>query len=80
MKDIVFVEFLKDGKAVAYFVGKTRLTIINDAENIGINYNDVREVSEKYMRSLFNVRFLDEGIQSIQEGIMKSFVLLIVGK
>lgn len=46
MKDIVFVEFLKDGKAVAYFVGKTRLTIINDAENIGINYNDVREVSE----------------------------------
>ncbi len=80
MKNIVFVEFLKDGKAVAYFVGKTRLTIINDIENIGIHYNDVREVNEKYMRSLFNVRFLDEGIQSVKQGVMKSFALLIVRK
>ena len=78
MKSIVFVEFLKSGKSVAYFVGTSWQVVVNDAKEIGIKFDAASLVDEQYIRSLPNLQFVEEGISSVKEGRAKSFAFKIL--
>jgi len=80
VKKVIFMEFSLNAEPVAYFVGDSRLSIINDIETMGKKYDHAREISEDYIRSQPNIRFLDEGIEAISSGGMTSFALLLEKK